>query len=301
MNDIPSRLTNVEQSVTNFGDTIETFRTKMNELDEYNNVVIERITEVNASLADLTNRVSTNETDISGLKNRVSTNENNIKDLQTRMGTAETNITTNKNNITSLTTRMGNAENNISGHEGRLDGHDADIAALRKTDESIDSNIKSMQSTQTNHENRIVALESYKTANDKVIAEMKAADTANAADIAEANYNIGQLLDADKDINQKISDHETKYTELKKSVDDLINKVNKADLSINAPLGTIMYSVNSPANTFTGLLGGTWDVVGNIQALVGDSETITLYMFKKTGSEDDYVDPGMGIPTPGLG
>ena len=42
-------------------------------------------------------------------------------------------------------------------------------------------------------------------------------------------------------------------------------------------------------------MGGDWTVVGNIQALVGESNTMTLYMFRKISGEEE-VDPGMGIP-----
>ena len=55
-----------------------------------------------------------------------------------------------------------------------------------------------------------------------------------------------------------------------------------ASSAVAMPVGTIMFSTSSTATFFQSTMGGTWEVVGNIQALVGASTTLTLYMFKKT-------------------
>lgn len=51
---------------------------------------------------------------------------------------------------------------------------------------------------------------------------------------------------------------------------------------VAAPVGTVLFSTNSSATFFNSTFGGTWEVVGNLDAAVGISSSITLYMFKKT-------------------
>ena len=53
---------------------------------------------------------------------------------------------------------------------------------------------------------------------------------------------------------------------------------------VNVPVGTILFSTSSSSTFFSSCFGGTWTVVGNVDAIVGGSSTLTLYMFRKTAS-----------------
>ena len=53
---------------------------------------------------------------------------------------------------------------------------------------------------------------------------------------------------------------------------------------VNVPVGTVLFSTSSSATFFSSCFGGTWTVVGNVDAIVGSSSTLTLYMFRKTAA-----------------
>ena len=53
---------------------------------------------------------------------------------------------------------------------------------------------------------------------------------------------------------------------------------------VNVPVGTVLFSTSSSSTFFSSCFGGTWTVVGNVDAIVGGSSTLKLYMFKKTAS-----------------
>lgn len=56
------------------------------------------------------------------------------------------------------------------------------------------------------------------------------------------------------------------------------NSAKKVDF----PVGTVLWTTSSSASFFSSTCGGTWEVMGNIDAIVNTSTTITLYMHKKT-------------------
>lgn len=53
---------------------------------------------------------------------------------------------------------------------------------------------------------------------------------------------------------------------------------------VPVPVGTVLFSTSSSTTFFNSCFGGTWEVVGNIDAILGSSSTLTLYMFKKTAA-----------------
>ena len=53
-------------------------------------------------------------------------------------------------------------------------------------------------------------------------------------------------------------------------------------VKVAVPVGTVLFGTSSSATFFSSCFGGTWEVVGNIDAIVGSSSTLTLYMFRKT-------------------
>ena len=54
-------------------------------------------------------------------------------------------------------------------------------------------------------------------------------------------------------------------------------------VKVPVPVGTVMFSMSSTTTFFSNCFGGTWEVVGNLDATInGEGGTeITLYMFKK--------------------
>ena len=51
---------------------------------------------------------------------------------------------------------------------------------------------------------------------------------------------------------------------------------------VPVPVGTVLFSTSSSTTFFNSCFGGTWEIVGNIDAIVGNGTTLTLYMFRKT-------------------
>ena len=51
---------------------------------------------------------------------------------------------------------------------------------------------------------------------------------------------------------------------------------------VDVPVGTVMWSTSSSSTFFTSVMGGTWEVIGNIDAIIGTSKSITFYMHRKT-------------------
>ena len=51
---------------------------------------------------------------------------------------------------------------------------------------------------------------------------------------------------------------------------------------VPVPVGTVLFATSSSTTFFNSCFGGTWEIVGNIDAIVGNGTTLTLYMFRKT-------------------
>ena len=51
---------------------------------------------------------------------------------------------------------------------------------------------------------------------------------------------------------------------------------------VPVPVGTVLFATSSSTSFFNSCFGGTWEIVGNIDAIVGNGTAITLYLFKKT-------------------
>ena len=51
---------------------------------------------------------------------------------------------------------------------------------------------------------------------------------------------------------------------------------------VPVPVGTVLFSTSSSTTFFNSCFGGTWEIVGNIDAIVDNGTTLTLYMFRKT-------------------
>ena len=50
---------------------------------------------------------------------------------------------------------------------------------------------------------------------------------------------------------------------------------------VDVPVGTVMWSTSSSSTFFAATMGGTWEVVGNIDAIIDTSTSITFYLHKK--------------------
>ena len=50
---------------------------------------------------------------------------------------------------------------------------------------------------------------------------------------------------------------------------------------VDVPVGTVMWSTSSSSTFFAATMGGTWEVVGNIDAIINTSPSITFYLHKQ--------------------
>ena len=55
-------------------------------------------------------------------------------------------------------------------------------------------------------------------------------------------------------------------------------------LKVNVPVGTILFSTSTSTTFFKTCFGGTWTIVGNMDAVVSASNVVKIYMFRKTAS-----------------
>lgn len=53
---------------------------------------------------------------------------------------------------------------------------------------------------------------------------------------------------------------------------------------VSVPVGTVLFATSSSTSFFNSCFGGTWEIVGNIDAIVGNGTSLTLYMFRKTAA-----------------
>ena len=53
---------------------------------------------------------------------------------------------------------------------------------------------------------------------------------------------------------------------------------------VPVPVGTVLFATSSSTSFFNSCFGGTWEIVGNIDAIVGNGTSLTLYMFRKTAA-----------------
>lgn len=55
-------------------------------------------------------------------------------------------------------------------------------------------------------------------------------------------------------------------------------------VKVPVPVGTVLFATSSSTTFFNACFGGTWTIVGNIDAIIDDGTSTTLYMFKKTAN-----------------
>ena len=80
-------------------------------------------------------------------------------------------------------------------------------------------------------------------------------------------------------IGAATSSHTHKYAG-SSSAGGAANSANR----VPVPVGTVLFATSSSTTFFNSCFGGTWAIVGNIDAIVGNGTTLTLYMFRKTKS-----------------
>ena len=78
-------------------------------------------------------------------------------------------------------------------------------------------------------------------------------------------------------IGAATSSHTHKYAG-SSSAGGAANSANR----VPVPVGTVLFATSSSTTFFNSCFGGTWAIVGNIDAIVGNGTTLTLYMFRKT-------------------
>ena len=78
-------------------------------------------------------------------------------------------------------------------------------------------------------------------------------------------------------IGAATSSHTHKYAG-SSSAGGAANSANR----VPVPVGTVLFATSSSTTFFNSCFGGTWEIVGNIDAIVGNGTTLTLYMFRKT-------------------
>ena len=100
------------------------------------------------------------------------------------------------------------------------------------------------------------------------------------ATAAELNYMDGVKSNVQTQLNSKAASNHTHNYAGSGSAGGAANSANR----VPVPVGTVLFSVSSTTTFFNSCFGGTWEVVGNVDAIVGTGTTLTLYMFRKTAA-----------------
>ena len=100
------------------------------------------------------------------------------------------------------------------------------------------------------------------------------------ATAAELNYMDGVTSNVQTQLNRKAASSHTHNYAGSSSAGGAANSANR----VPVPVGTVLFSVSSTTTFFNSCFGGTWEVVGNVDAIVGTGTTLTLYMFRKTAA-----------------
>lgn len=82
------------------------------------------------------------------------------------------------------------------------------------------------------------------------------------------------------EMNQAIQDVEDAIETMNNRLDEIMAQI-EAGLKVEVPVGTTLFSTSSSTSFFDTCFGGSWEVVGNIDAIVGATSSLTLYMFRK--------------------
>ena len=100
------------------------------------------------------------------------------------------------------------------------------------------------------------------------------------ATAAELNYMDGVKSNVQTQLNSKAASNHTHNYAGSGSAGGAANSANR----VPVPVGTVLFSVSSTTTFFNSCFGGTWEVVGDVDAIVGTGTTLTLYMFRKTAA-----------------
>ena len=118
------------------------------------------------------------------------------------------------------------------------------------------------------------------TANRALISNGSGQVAVSSVTSTELGYLDGVTSNIQTQLNGKAaSNHNHNYAG-SSSAGGAANSANR----VPVPVGTVLFSTSSSTTFFNSCFGGTWEVVGNIDAIVGTSSTLTLYMFKKTAA-----------------
>ena len=82
------------------------------------------------------------------------------------------------------------------------------------------------------------------------------------------------------EMNQAIQDVENAIEIMNNRLDEIMKQI-EAGLKVEVPVGTTLFSTSSSTSFFDICFGGSWEIIGNIDAIVGTNSTLTLYMFRK--------------------
>ena len=132
---------------------------------------------------------------------------------------------------------------------------------------------------------------------DRVEAETEREEAEDARETAEDTRRDNEI-DRTTEFNNSITTINNKITEMTNTQTTLINTVNKAiedmnnrldeimkqieaGLKVEVPVGTTLFSTSSSTSFFDICFGGSWEIIGNLDAIVGTNSTLTLYLFRK--------------------
>lgn len=173
--------------------------------------LIDRITALETSIADLTAKVQKNEGDITALnaeitavKTQITSLTSDITTLQEKVATLETNINNLTSQINAVKTQITELDENVTTLEGQIAGFDADITKLKTEVSENTNNIATLLTTVGN-------------INDSIGSILNR--------LAVIEGNLGSTIATVRDHTAAINNLSSQYTTLNRSVTDLTTDV----------------------------------------------------------------------------
>lgn len=173
--------------------------------------LIDRITALETSIADLTAKVQKNEGDITALnaeitavKTQITSLTSDITTLQEKVATLETNINNLTSQINAVKTQITELDEKVTTLEGQIAGFDADITKLKTEVSENTNNIATLLTTVGN-------------VNDSIGSILNR--------LAVIEGNLGSTIATVRDHTAAINNLSSQYTTLNRSVTDLTSDV----------------------------------------------------------------------------
>ena len=180
------------------------------------------ISNINTSIGQINNRITTNETDISTIQSDIATINGNISALDSRIATNETEITNIKNQLGN--SDLVNIESRLTVVEGNISALDTRVTTNTDSISTLSTNVNNLQGQVNTNATNISTLTGRVTTNETNITNLQ-------NDVVNINGNIST-------IDSRVTTNETNITNLQNEIPrlDSVDAGLRSDITTNRTL-----------------------------------------------------------------